>query len=56
MAYDTDIECGEELANDISSGALTEADLTESGKRKLALYRDTQFLGLKLSVDTPPED
>ena len=37
MPYDTDIECGEELEKDILDGTLTEADLTESGKRKLAL-------------------
>lgn len=49
MPYDTDIECGEELEKDILDGTLTEADLTESGKRKLALYR-----ALPASVDFTP--
>jgi hypothetical protein len=43
MSYDTDIECGEELARDIESGLISETDLTESGKRKLAAYRAAPF-------------
>ena len=48
MSYDTDIECGEELAQNIADGLIAEDQLTESGKRKLAAYRDIQFLGLKI--------
>jgi len=43
MPYDTDIECGEELAKEIAEGDITEDDLTESGKRKLAAYRAAPF-------------
>lgn len=43
MSYDTDIECGEELARDIESGLIAEDQLTESGKRKLAAYRAAPF-------------
>ena len=43
MSYDTDIECGEELARDIESGLISEDQLTESGKRKLAAYCAAPF-------------
>jgi hypothetical protein len=56
MPYETDLECGEELAREIESGDITETDLTDSGRRKLALFRassaaDLEFLGF--AVDKP---
>ena len=56
MSYESDIECGEELAQDLADGLIAEDQLTDTGKRKLSLYRDVHFLGIKLPVDTPPED
>ena len=39
--YDSLLECGRELANDITSGLMTDKDLTISGRAKLSLWLES---------------
>ena len=41
MSYSTLLECGRELLNDITSGLISEAELTASGRTKLQLWRES---------------
>ena len=43
MPYGTDLECGEELNNDIATGLIAEEHLTATGRRKLEAYRAAPF-------------
>ena len=55
MSYDTDIECGEELAQDIEDGLIAEEQLTPAGRKKLALARaarENDFSDLLIKEET----
>lgn len=41
MSYDTLIDCGRELENDLKSGLMAETELTASGRMKLQLWRES---------------
>jgi len=50
VSYNTLIECGRELANDIKSGLIDESQLLTSGRAKLSLWLESpQFRASCLS-------
>lgn len=40
MSYETPLECGRELDNDIKSGLILETELLPAGRAKLKLWRE----------------
>ena len=56
MSYDTLIDCGRELDNDIKSGLIEEMDLTPSGRTKLQLWRESPKFKIAQLTDSQLAD
>ena len=51
MSYDTLIECGRELADDIKSGLIDESQLLTSGRAKLSLWLESPQFRISCLTD-----
>ena len=51
MSYDSLIECGRELANDIAEGLIKDTELTASGRAKLSLWLESEEFAVSCLTD-----